>query len=199
MKLEDYLTLAGLIITIGLNIITLNSSSKLNKKIAFVDSITKERITSMNDLKNNVAKFRAELKQIKYGFLDESEFKQVIKELTYLENKITFQLNPLNSNEEELHNLVMKLSSLARIRYFELYSKTELMVNIKMILSSGKEYFYDDLLEYFNRPDSYIEINSLERLIKDLTILFESNLIQFERITRIHLKSEWDKAKSETK
>ncbi|MGH1257162.1 MULTISPECIES: hypothetical protein [Bacillus] len=193
LEVKDQLTLVGLVTTFTVSSVTLWNTRRISKKTGFLNSITKERVESMGELKEQMAKYLSLIQKFPLEiFKDEKERAEFIRAIEYRKNKIDFQLNDDREFEKEIignleiTNLVMKL-----------LIQTEKNESINIHVELGKHNLSLDKLGITNvitNPNmNYNQFcdtlnESLDRLNKFLIISFKK-----------HLKNEWEKIKKEAK
>ncbi|MEC2076307.1 hypothetical protein [Metabacillus fastidiosus] len=169
-------SLIGVIITAVTSITTLIFTVKINRNTAYVNSVTKERIGSMNALKLNISEFIS----ILYSALS-NESRTSLKELYKLKTLIEFQLND-NRNFES--SIICRLNNIVWL--YNLYINIDEIKNyleLKVLLEE-KNISYSNELIYLNN----------HRLLKSI-LTIELNLL--ELALKKHVKGEWDKVKNE--
>ncbi|PHB39292.1 hypothetical protein COE82_18440 [Bacillus wiedmannii] len=193
LEVKDQITLVGLVTTFTVSSVTLWNTRRISKKTGFLNSITKERVESMGELKEQMAKYLSLIQKFPLEiFKDEKESVEFIRAIEYRKNKIDFQLNDDREFEKEIignleiTNLVIKL-----------LIQTEKSESINIHVELGKYNLSLDKLGITNvitNPNmNYTQFcdtinESLDRLNKILIISFKK-----------HLKNEWEKIKKEAK
>lgn len=172
------ITLIGTLITAVIALTTLGFTIKINKKTTYTGLVTKERIDSMNLFKKNSSNFNS----IIYSFINCPEESIDRRELYNLKNLLEYQINDDKVKEQDL---VIKLNNI--IWLYETYRNEK---------SNDLSLFKADLIAR-NIPHAtqLMFLNYKRFVLSVLTIefnLFESNI-------KKHIKSEWDKIKSEVK
>lgn len=169
-------SLIGIIITALTSIITLVFTVIINKNTTYVNSVTKERISSMNGLKLNISEFFS----IFYSFLS-NENKTSLKELYKLKTLIEFQLNDNKSIENsivcKLNNIMWLYNLYINIHKIKDYQELKALLKEKNIPHSNK-------LIYLNN----------HQLVKSI-LTIELSLLELD--LKRHVKKEWTKAKGE--
>ena len=169
------ISLIGILFTAITSITTLVFTIKINKNTTYVNSVTKERISSMNTLKLNISEFIS----IFHSVLS-NESTTSLKELYKLKTLIEFQLNDTRNIER---GIMCKLNDIMWL--YNLY------INIHKIKS------YSELRELLEEKKiSYSKLIYLNnhQLLKSI-LTMELNLLELN--LKKHVKREWDKVKGE--
>ncbi|WP_046174834.1 hypothetical protein [Domibacillus indicus] len=172
------ISLITTLITAMVAIATLFFTIKINRNTVYSNSVTKERIESMKNLKINSSKFNGLI----YNFLTNPEAPIDRKELYSLKNLIEYQLNDTRSNEREL---LIKINNLVSIHDYYFDETITQYSDLKMELNK-KGITYTDQLIFINNKRFLLCILKIEFAL-------------FEEGIKKHIKSEWDKIKSEVK
>jgi hypothetical protein len=170
------ISLITTIITAMVAIITLVFTIKINKNTVYSNSVTRERIESMKNLKINSSKFNG----LMYNFLTNQETPIDRLELYRLKNLIEYQLNDTRLNEREL---LLKINNLIMIHDYYFDKTITQTSDLRMELSKRG-------ISYANQ---LIFLNNKSFLLSLLKVEFEL----FEEGIKKHIKLEWDKIKSE--
>lgn len=164
-------------ITALITLTTLFFTIKNNKSNNFVNSVNRERIDSLNNLKLYVSEFNSHIYSIIY---EDTSLRT--SELIKLKNLIEFQLNPNRLSELLIITHINKVIKLVEVsNSIEKYSKIELFIFIK-------ELQIDDFqnLIYLNNKQFLKSILKIEQA-------------KFENAIAIQIKNEWSKIKKDSK
>ncbi|WP_186669094.1 hypothetical protein [Sporosarcina sp. BP05] len=170
------ITLIGIIITAFTGIVTLIYTVRINKNTAYANSVTKERINSMNTLKLNFSEFIS----IFYSELS-NENMTSLKELYKLKMLIELQLNE-NRNVEI--GIVYRLTNIMWL--YNLYNNIHKIANYSELkaLLEKKNISYSNELIYLSN----------HQLLKSI-LTIELNLLELD--LKKQVKREWEKVKDE--
>lgn len=193
LEVKDRLTLIGLAITFTVGLINLFNTRRISLKTGFINSITKERIESMGELKEQMAKYLSLIQNFSPEMLkDEKEEIEFIRAINYRRNKIDFQLNDTNEFEK---GIVEDIKIINSVIVLIIKNKSNVPVNIyseleKYDLSMDKlkttNQTINSNMDYEKFQDTLSEV--LDKLSKNLVVSFKT-----------HLKNEWEKIKKEAK
>lgn len=193
LEVKDRLTLIGLAITFTVGLINLFNTRRISLKTGFINSITKERIESMGELKEQMAKYLSLIQNFSPEMLkDEKEEIEFIRAINYRRNKIDFQLNDTNEFEK---GIVEDIKIINSVIVLIIKNKSNVPVNIyseleKYDLSMDKlkttNQTINSNMDYEKFQDILSEV--LDKLSKNLVVSFKT-----------HLKNEWEKIKKEAK
>ncbi|MDC7724273.1 hypothetical protein PNF31_26470 [Priestia megaterium] len=204
LKLKDVITFGGILATSFISLRTLKYTKKNNNKSLYVNSITKERIASMGEFKEQVARYLSIIS--KYKLMkdkNENEIEGFIQDIEYRTMRIAFQLNPNSIEEEKLYNQLKKINSLIKYNLFYTNNENEKLYPTKLL-----NLIDDYRIEVSNFYNDYSEeklIYSSLHINKKILSEFEKNFSKFlnklvEQLSkdiRNHLKEEWSKIKNE--
>lgn len=204
LKIKDFITIGGIFATSFISLKTLRHTKKNNSKSLFVNSITKERVESMSELKEQVARYLSTV--ARYSLIENNKnysVDELVKEIEYTTLRIVFQLNPNNSDEEKIHNELRKINAI--IKYRLLYMNND---NEKTYPTGLLNLIDDHAIEvtdfYSTYPNdkliySNIEVSKkiLNHFQKNHPKLLEKTLDYLVKDIREHLKGEWNKIKTE--
>ncbi|PGB73538.1 hypothetical protein COM03_27225 [Bacillus wiedmannii] len=193
LEVKDKLNLIGLVITFTVSSITLWNTRRISKKTGFLNSITKERVESMGELKEQISKYLSLIQKFPLEILkDEKERVEFVRAIEYRKNKIDFQLNDDREFEKKIIENLETTNSVIK-----LLIQTEESETINIHVELGRYNLSIDKLRITNvitNPNmNYNQFcdtlnDSLDRLNKLLIISFKK-----------HLKNEWEKIKKEAK
>ncbi|MEH7538297.1 hypothetical protein V7167_29810, partial [Bacillus toyonensis] len=80
LEVKDQITLVGLVTTFTVSSVTLWNTRRISKKTGFLNSITKERVESMGELKEQMAKYLSLIQKFPLEiFKDEKESVEFIR------------------------------------------------------------------------------------------------------------------------
>ncbi|MBU8879234.1 hypothetical protein BGM26_09590 [Bacillus sp. FJAT-29790] len=173
----QHISLVTTSITAVITLTTLFFTIRNNKSNNFVNSVNKERIDSLKNLKVNVAEFNSLLFSIIYEN-GSKETSYIIK----LKCLIEFQLNSKKSFE------------------LEIISHLNNIVKLHTVLRNPKDHSKEELLSIFsdlkiNIPANLIYLNNKQFITSLLKI--EQNL--FEDLINKHIKNEWERIKKDSR
>ncbi|PEZ66763.1 hypothetical protein CN372_04280, partial [Bacillus anthracis] len=121
IKGKELITLLGIGATFFVSYKNYRNSKNSNDKNLYINSITKERVESMGEMKENIASYFALVSKFRIIEFEEMDKKgDFLKDLEYRTLKIAFQLNPDNLNEEKLYNEFNKINALIEYNLFYL-------------------------------------------------------------------------------
>lgn len=164
-------------ITAVITLTTLFFTIRNNKSNNFVNSVNKERIDSLKNLKVNVAEFNSLIFSIIY----ESSTKET-SYLIKLKCLIEFQLNSINSFEREIISHLNNITQLLTVlRNPKDHSKEELISIFNDLKISVPEY-----LIYLNKKQYVLSLIKVEQT------LFEDSINK-------HIKKEWERIKKDSR
>ncbi|MDN7243014.1 hypothetical protein QWY14_14455 [Planococcus sp. N028] len=206
LEAKDYITISGLLITAVISLATLILTSRSNKKNLYMNSVTKERVTSMSELKEQVARYISTISN--YNIINEyneDEINLILKENEYRALRIMLQLNPDKSEEEDLYKEITKINSLIKYKH-KIFDDEKRANNPKDLLklievqniniSSFYENYFDELGNISAQQLNQKILVKFEEKYKHILGNLLANLISK---IRIHLKKEWGKVKKESK
>ncbi|NEW00543.1 hypothetical protein GYH73_001490 [Bacillus megaterium] len=130
LKIKDFITIGGVLATSFISLKTLRHTKKNNSKSLFVNSITKERVESMGELKEQVARYLSTV--ARYSLIENNKnysVDELVKEIEYTTLRIVFQLNPNNSDEEKIHNELRKINAIIKYRLLYMNNDNENIPN----------------------------------------------------------------------
>ncbi|NEW00655.1 hypothetical protein GYH73_002185 [Bacillus megaterium] len=204
LKIKDFITIGGVLATSFISLKTLRHTKKNNSKSLFVNSITKERVESMGELKEQVARYLSTV--ARYSLIENNKnysVDELVKEIEYTTLRIVFQLNPNNSDEEKIHNELRKINAIIKYRLLYMNNDNEktyptgllnLIDDHAIEVTDFYSTYHNDRLIYSN-----IEVAKkiLNRFQKNHPKLLEKTLDYLVKDIREHLKGEWNKIKTE--
>lgn len=197
LEAKDYITLLGLIITASISLSTLLVSKKNNHKTMYVNSITKERVESMGELKEQVSRYLSVVSN--YSSMSGSpdvEKKAFFQELDYRVNKIMLQLNQNNEFEEKILGDVIKINSLIKFKE-SILDCGSVDQQSQALLEIIKKYNIE-LSTFCNEYEGIngkVLLEFKENFSNILSLLISNVVSDFRK----HFKNEWEKIKSESK
>lgn len=183
---KDKFTLIGIIVTAATGFFTLLISLRLNKRSSYVNSITNERLNSMMQLKQNTANYISMLRNF---IFDESNIISIEK-LFNLKLNIEFQLNYTKENENLIIHRMENILKLIDLQH-NIKSNITVKALIDEVIGIGIE------RERIPIPYSEDMILSRDNIIEYLKRLIKVELDLLEIKLKEHIKSEWEKIKSE--
>ena len=206
IKGKVLITLLGIGATFFVSYKNYRNSKNSNDKNLYINSITKERVESMGEMKENIASYFALVSKFRIIEFEEMDKKgDFLKDLEYRTLKIAFQLNPDNLNEEKLYNEFNKINALIEYNLFYLEDEKEEIYPVKLLNIIDK--YKVTVADFYNDYEKDKNLVSKIELHKRVLIQFKKNHINLlekikEKLTeklREHLQVEWNKAKSENK
>ncbi|AIY77747.1 hypothetical protein CN324_05265 [Bacillus anthracis] len=206
IKGKELITLLGIGATFFVSYKNYRNSKNSNDKNLYINSITKERVESMGEMKENIASYFALVSKFRIIEFEEMDKKgDFLKDLEYRTLKIAFQLNPDNLNEEKLYNEFNKINALIEYNLFYLEDEKEEIYPVKLLNIIDK--YKVTVADFYNDYEKDKNLVSKIELHKRVLIQFKKNHINLlekikEKLTeklREHLQVEWNKAKSENK
>jgi hypothetical protein len=183
---KEKISFLGILFTFITSFSTLVISLNLNKKSSYVNSITNERITSMVQLKQNIASYLSMLK----NFYLEGEISISIERLYCYKYYIEFQLNQSNPHEKLIVDRMERINILINC-FNELKQPLVVKEIICILIEKG---FKKEGLPIPYTEERLLTIEEAKKYIKRL-INMELNIVEKELIN--HIKLEWEKIKSE--
>ncbi|WJE82185.1 hypothetical protein [Bacillus sp. DX3.1] len=189
---KDQITFIGLVLTSVISLLTLINTIRINSKSAYLNSVTKERIESMTELKEQVAKYLSLIRRYQILELNTEEKASFLQELEYRKFKINFQLNEEKTNELEISSTLNHINALIVVT-----ERVEGPVSIRDLKQSLVKEAFPIIHADFEQEESTI-INALEQ--KNILKSFLDNRLSNLKVSlKKHVKTEWEKIKKESK
>lgn len=175
---KDRFTSIGIVLTATISCATLLFSILNNQRNLYANTILKERLDSLKNLKEKSADF---ISLISSCGKDEIELKTNYKELVFLSTLLEYQFNKSNYKEAKDLKKINYLMCLIRMK-----------IETKSIEES-KDFIKKENLDFFILLDleHYNEV-SLKRLVTEK--IYE-NIQVVDEVLKKHIKLEWEKIK----
>ncbi|MEH7435758.1 hypothetical protein, partial [Bacillus thuringiensis] len=151
LETKDQFTFIGLLLTSGISLLTLVKTTRINRKAAYLNSVTKERIESMTELKEQVAKYLSLIQRYQILELDIQERASFLQELEYRKFKIDFQLNEAKTNELEISITLNHINTLIGI-----IENTEDSISVGNLKQKLVKESFPIIHSDFSQPESII-------------------------------------------
>ncbi|WML50237.1 hypothetical protein RCG23_10760 [Neobacillus sp. PS3-34] len=191
LKAEHKFTFVGLLLTTVVSLLTLISTLRISKKSAYINSITKERIDSLGELKEQAAQYLAVIFNYSTSLVKEEELLNYLKDLEYRQSRIIFQLNEKNEFES---NIIEDLNMINKIVRILIHITEPKIVDIEQVLKEN-DFIKLALIDYLGDPNNN-EKKKIEEILNELLI---QNAKSLSSDLKKHLKNEWEKIKIEAK
>ncbi|WP_144572257.1 hypothetical protein [Bacillus paramycoides] len=188
---KDKFTFIGLLLTSGISLLTLIKTARINRKAAYLNSITKERIESMTELKEQVAKYLSFIRRYQILELDIQERASFLQELEYRKFKIDFQLNDAKANELEISITLNHINTLIGI-----IENAEDSISVGSLKQKLVKESFPIIHADFSQPESTILNASEQKNI--LKSFLDKQLSDLKMSLKNHVKMEWEKIKEES-
>ncbi|MFP8644517.1 hypothetical protein ACLHWY_23505 [Priestia aryabhattai] len=189
---KDQFTVGGIILTSVISLITLINTIRINWKSAYLNSVTKERIESMTELKEQVAKYLSLIRRYQLFELSTEDKATFLQELEYRRYKIDFQLNEKRNSEAKLSISLEHINKL--IGVIEKVSGDISVERLKENLN--KENFPLTYVEFEQENSALLNNVEQKTILKDA---LENRIKNLNMLLKSHLKTEWEKIKKESK
>lgn len=203
LKGKDLITFIGIAATFIISYKNLKHLKLNNKKSLYVNSVTKERIESMGEMKENLANYFSLVSNFRMLNLEES-IQDYLKELEYRKLKIIFQLNPDNSEENVICDEFNKINKLVNYWVFYRNDDKEKIYPAKLLTIIDE--YKINISNFY--PEYFLDSTHLSKLELDRKMLGNFRARYFDYLEyvkylliqriRTHLKEEWNKGKIES-
>lgn len=172
-KNEGAFTSIGVLITFLVSSISLYISVKNSKSTQYIDSVTKNRVEWIQELRTKISKFIAKTNIYNNAYYTNDSIKSGLhlSECQQLYCEIELLLNYCDEKDREI------------------------VVLCKSILISFRDCYDKALSCKTDEHGFFIENDDLKKLITDV----ENNIMELTKKVQIYLKSEWNRVKYESK
>lgn len=176
---KEKLTFLGILLTLIITVINLIYSMKNNNSNIFANTIIKERLESLTNLKEYISQYTSLIEDS----LIKQDFKIAYKDILYYSSLIKFQLNPLKSEELDI---IAKIDANNKLLYWVTNQG-----NIEDINEFKKDIYFFRGLNISNYNE--------EKITQLLFNQIKNNNYEFDKLFKGHIKNEWEKIKSQQK
>lgn len=176
---KEKLTFLGIVLTLIITVINLIYNMKNNNRNIFANTIIKERLESLTNLKEYISQYTS---LIEDGLIKQ-DFKIAYKDIIYYSSLIKFQLNPLKSEELDI---IAKIDANNKLLYWVTNQG-----NIEDINEFKKDIYFFRGLNISNYNE--------EKITQLLFNQIKTNNYEFDKLFKGHIKNEWEKIKTQQK
>jgi hypothetical protein len=108
MQAKDYVYIVGILLTFLLGVFNLLHTWRITQKTTFINCVTAERVKWITNLRENIAAFCGLTHHFHWSGVENSEQKDIFKQVDRLRMLIQLQLNP---NEERSKKIICLITN----------------------------------------------------------------------------------------